>query len=128
MIADAIRQAQWMHRKALEETWDGSCRIYEQRPVKDPDTKVTRMGEVPVGETMPCRLSFSGEKTTQKGETAATVPQTVQLFLAPEPVIPPGCRIEVTQRGRTESYGQSGKASVYVTHQEIPLEIWKGYA
>ncbi len=128
MIADAIRQAQQMHRRALEETWEGSCRIFERRAVKDPDTKVTRMEEVSVGEGIPCRLSFAGTGTTQKGETMATVPQTVRLFLAPEPVIHPGCRIEVTQRGRTESYAQSGKAAVYVTHQEIPLELWKGYA
>ena len=62
------------------------------------------------------------------GDPCTGVAQTIKLFLEPEPVVPPGSRIEVTQQGRTESYAQSGKAAVYSSHQEILLEIWKEYA
>lgn len=128
MISDAIRQAQRMHRKAIEATYDGTCRIYRMRPVKDPDTKVTRQEEVLVQEGIPCHLSYSSAVPAAGSSTAASVVQSIKLFLAPEPVIPPGSRIEVTQQGRTESYDQSGQAAVYSSHQEILLELWREYA
>ena len=73
-------------------------------------------------------LSYSSTAPAAGSDTVAGVAQTIKLFLAPEPVVPPGSRIEVTQQGRTESYAQSGKAAVYSSHQEILLEIWKEYA
>ena len=117
-----------MHRKAVEAIYEGTCRVYGMIPIKDPETKVTRQEEVLVQECVPCRLSFSGVVSAAESGTVTSAPQTIKLFLAPEHVIPPGSRIEVTQEGRTESYGQSGKAAVYSSHQEIILELWKGYA
>lgn len=125
---DAIRQAQRRHRAAIEQTYDGTCEIYEQKPVKDPDTKVTSHKEIPMQEEIPCHLSFSSMPPAAASGTATDVVQTIKLFLAPELIIPPGSRIEVSQQGRTESYGQSGKAAVYSSHQEILLELWRGYA
>ena len=128
MIRDAIRQAQRMHRKAVEATYDGVCRIYRMKPVKNPVTKVTRREEVLVQEGIACHLSYSSTAPAAGSDTVTAVAQTIKLFMAPESTIPPGCRIEVTQQGRTESYAQSGKAAVYPSHQEILLELWKGYA
>lgn len=128
MVSNAIKQAQKMHRKAIEATYDGTCRIYRMRPVKDPDTKVTRQEEVLVQEGIPCHLSYSSAVPAAGSSTAASVVQSIKLFLAPEPVIPPGSRIEVTQQGRTENYDQSGQAAVYSSHQEILLELWREYA
>ena len=128
MIRDAIRQAQRMHRKAVEATYDGTCRIYGMKPVKDPVTKVTRQEEVLVQDGIACHLSYSSTALAAGSDTVTGVAQTIKLFLEPEPVVPPGSRIEVTQQGRTESYAQSGKAAVYSSHQEILLEIWKEYA
>ena len=45
MIADAIRQAQKMHRTMIEQTYDGICSIYQIVHEKDPDTKVTKQQE-----------------------------------------------------------------------------------
>ena len=128
MIRDAIRQAQRMHRKAIEATYDGTCRIYGMQSVKDPVTKVTRQEEAIVQDGVACHLSYSSTAPAAGSDTVTGVAQTIKLFLAPELVVPPGCRIEVTQQGRTESYAQSGKAAVYSSHQEILLEIWKEYA
>lgn len=96
--------------------------------VKDPVTKVTRQEEAIVQDGVACHLSYSNTAPAAGSDTVAGVAQTIKLFLAPELVVPPGCRIEVTQQGRTESYAQSGKAAVYSSHQEILLEIWKEYA
>ena len=128
MISDAVKRAQRMHRKAIEATYDGTCRIYGMKPIRDPVTKVTRQEEVLKQEEIPCHLSYSSTALAAGSDTVTAVAQTIKLFLAPELVVPPGSRIEVTQQGRTESYAQSGKAAVYSSHQEILLEIWKEYA
>lgn len=128
MLKDAIRQAQRMHRKSVEATYDGTCRIYVMQSVKDPVTKVTRQEEALALDDIACHLSYSSAPPTAGSDTVTAVAQTIKLFLAPELVIPPGSRIEVAQQGRNESYGQSGKAAVYSSHQEITLELWKGYA
>lgn len=128
MIRDAIRQAQRMHRKAVEATYDGTCRIYGMQSVKDPVTKVTRQEEVLAQDVIACHLSYSSTAPAAGSDRVTAVVQTIKLFLDPELVVPPGSRIEVTQQGRTESYAQSGKAAVYSSHQEILLEIWKEYA
>lgn len=128
MVSEAIKQAQRMHRKAIEATYDGTCRIYGMQSVKDPVTKVTRQEEAIVQDGVACHLSYSSTAPAAGSDTVTGVAQTIKLFLAPELVVPPGCRIEITQQGRTESYAQSGKAAVYSSHQEILLEIWKEYA
>ena len=128
MVSEAIKRAQRMHRKAIEATYDGTCRIYGMQSVKDPVTKVTRQEEAIVQDGVACHLSYSSTAPAAGSDTVTGVAQTIKLFLAPELVGPPGCRIEVTQQGRTESYAQSGKAAVYSSHQEILLEIWKEYA
>ena len=128
MVSETIKQAQRMHRKAIEATYDGTCRIYGMQSVKDPVTKVTRKEETLVQEGIACHLSYSSTALAAGSDTVTGVAQTIKLFLEPEPVVPPGSRIEVTQQGRTESYAQSGKAAVYSSHQEILLEIWKEYA
>lgn len=128
MIRDAIKQAQRIHRKAIEATYDGTCRIYGMQSVKDPVTKVTRQEEVLVQDGIACHLSYSSTPPAAGSDTVTAVAQTIKLFLAPELVVPPGSRIEVTQQGCTESYAQSGKAAVYSSHQEILLELWRDYA
>lgn len=128
MIADAIKQAKRMHRQAIEATYDGTCTIYEQQSYKDPETKVRDFKEAEVVSNKPCRLSFSSAPAITTTETASSVQQTIKLFLAPEIEVDPGSKIEVTQNGRTECFGRSGKPAVYDSHQEITLELWKGYA
>lgn len=128
MINDAIKRARRMHRKAIEATYDGTCRIYGMQSVKDPVTKVTRQEETLVQDGIACHLSYSSTAPATGSDTVTAVAQTIKLLLAPEPVVLPGSRIEVTQQGRTESYAQSGKAAVYSSHQEILLELWRDYA
>lgn len=128
MVSEAIKWAQRMHRKAIEATYDGTCRIYGMNPIRDPMTKVTRQEEVLKQEEIPCHLSYSSTAPAAGSDTVTSTVLTIKLFLAPELVVPPGCRIEITQQGRTESYAQSGKAALYSSHQEIMLESWKKYA
>lgn len=128
MIAEAIKQAQKMHRTVIEQTYDGTCNIYSVQDIKDPETKITEHKEVILQGDIPCHMSFAGTGTAEGTGTSTDIKQEIKLFLAPEVLVPPGSRIEVTQNGVTESYSRSGKAAVYYSHQEILLELWKEYA
>ncbi len=114
-----------MHRAAIESTYDGTCNIYEKQPYKDPETKVTSQKLVKAVEDQPCHLSFSNISAADDTETVSKLRQVTTLFLAPEIVVKPGSKIEVTQAGRTEFYSRSGQSAVYGSHQEISLELWK---
>lgn len=127
MIADAVRQAQKMHRQAVEATYDGLCTVYEKQAVKDPVTKATSHEEAIVLESIPCHLSYSGSAATVSTETVAAATQTIKLFLAPEVLIKPGSKIVVSQQGITGIYCRSSQAPVYASHQEIMLELFRGY-
>jgi hypothetical protein len=86
------------------------------------------MQEVQVFTDQPCRLSFKTITGTSPADGAAAVTQIVQLFIAPEIVIRPGSKITVTQNGITVDYQSSGKPAAYTHHQEIALELFKGFA
>ncbi len=125
MIADAMKRTRKIHRKVIESTYDGTCNIYEKQSYKDPDTKVTGQKMMKVVEDRSCHLSFSNISPADETENISRIRQVIKLFLAPEIVVKPGSKIEVTQAGRTEFYSGSGKPAVYCSHQEIVLELWK---
>ena len=54
--------------------------------------------------------------------------QSVTLYIDPSVDIPEGSKITVTQNGVTRDYERSGRPAVYSCHQEIPLELFKGWA
>lgn len=128
MIADAIKQAQKRHRGVIERTYFGRCIIYEKQSYKDQQTKETKFSEVIVQDDIPCHLSYSSTPVIRGGEGASALAQTIKLFLAPECLVAPGSRIEVTQDGITGSYCRSGQPAVYASHQEVELTLFKGYA
>ena len=124
MIRDAIMQAQEMARRAQEATYDGLCTVFEYQEVRDAKTKLSSEKEVAVIEDQPCKLSFEKLPTASQTETA----QGIKLFLAPEIMVDSNSKIVVTQNGVTEEYSASGKPAVYSTHQEITLELFRGWA
>lgn len=115
-------------RKTLESLYDGTCSVTEYQKVKK-ENKVTGFGEVVVLEGQPCRLSFGSTATTSPTDNGvSSVTQTVKVFLAPEIKVKPGSKLTITQNGVTTDYKNSGQAAVYSTHQEIDLELFKGWA
>ena len=79
-------------------------------------------------ENQPCRLSFKTAPSTSDNGAVAETAQTVKLFLAPELQVKEGSKITVTQNGVTTDYKRSGAPAAYPTHQEIQLELFKGWA
>lgn len=114
-------------RKAIEKLYIGRCTITEHRQQVDEDTKQTKFVDVDLFSDIPCRLSFS-TLTSTSDETVAAVSQTTKLFLAPEINVPAGCKITVTQNGRSTEYKQSGEPAIYASHQEIQLQLFERWA
>ncbi len=114
---------------AIKSLWRGKCTV----TVRNNDTTDENTGRVVVGEVdtytdEPCRISFDTVNATQPENNAANIVQSITLFIDRAVVIPEGSKITVTQNGTTAVYEKSGKPAVYSTHQEIPLEIFKGWA
>lgn len=114
---------------AIKSLWRGKCTV----TVRNNDTTDENTGRVIVGEVdtytnEPCRISFDTVNATQPENNAANIVQSITLYIDREVVIPEGSKITVTQNGVTAVYEKSGKPAVYSTHQEIPLEIFKGWA
>lgn len=115
-------------RTALESLYDGTCNIIEHQKIKKAN-KSTGFQDVTVLENEPCRLSFKTIGSTIQAENAASaVIQVTILFISPDIVIKPGSKIVVTQNNITTEYANSGEGAMYDTHQEIILELFKGWS
>lgn len=112
----------------LESTYAGVCSVYEYGKITDPETHITTHGERLVFEDQPCRISFGSLSAAAENSGAATVAQSVKLFVSPDVRVSSGSKISVTQNGVTTEYAASGVPAVYPTHQEIMLELFRGWA
>lgn len=107
--------------------YDGTCTVTVQEEYEEKNGS-TSFRQVVTIEDEPCHLSFSNTSSTKEGEVAATVAQVTELFISPDISIAPGSKITVTQNGVTTDYTRSGKPAVYATHQQIVLDLWKGWS
>ena len=110
-------------RSAIEATYSGLMTVYRRFPKIENGRTVFR--EEAVYTALPCALS-RGASTRRQGDalrnnTIATVQYDAKVFLAPEPLIPPGSRVLVLQDGMSRNFVTSGEPMVYPTHQEIVL-------
>lgn len=117
------------YANAIKSFWTGKCTV----TVRNSGTTNENTGRAVVSEVdtyinEPCRVSFDTVSETQPESNAARVVQSITLFVDRAVEIPPSSKITVTQNGVTATYEQSGKSAVYSTHQEIPLELFRGWA
>lgn len=115
-------------RKAIERLYKGICTIKEFQSVKDPITHITSKKEVLVLENQPCKLSYEKQMSATNTNAPAIIAQSTKLFIAPEITVKPGSKIIVTQNEKTTEFSRSGEPAIYTDHQEITLELFKGYA
>ena len=113
--------------KAVESLYDGNCTVTEYQKVKKPNGS-TGMSEVVVLENQPCRMSFKNVSPTNQGEIANAVTQSVTVYMSPTIEVKPGSKLTITQNGVTTVYKSSGTPAVYSSHQEISLELFKGWS
>ncbi|MEG0258715.1 MAG: hypothetical protein RR595_08525 [Lysinibacillus sp.] len=115
-------------RKALERLWRGKCTVIAWQEVEDPITHITKHDEVVLYEDLKCKLSHKNISTTSSTGAGAIVIQQIKLSLGNEFEIPPGCKITITQNGKTADYARSGEPGIFIDHQEIVLDIFEGWA
>lgn len=114
---------------AIKSLWRGKCTVtVRNNNTTDENTGRVVVGEVDTYTDEPCRISFDTVNATQPENNAANIVQSITLFIDRAVVIPEGSKIMVTQNGAAAVYEKSGKPAVYSTHQEVPLEIFKGWA
>ena len=119
-------------RAALERLWTDKATITQYGKVTDPETKITEFQETPLLNEVPCKLSFK-TLTSSDGEPVAPLQQAVKLMLSPDVTIPPGCKVTVERPTGENTYQtfvfqSSGKPGVFHNHQEIMLELFRGWA
>ena len=115
-------------RKLIESLYDGTCTITEHQKVKR-ENKSTGFEDVIVLQNQPCRISFQTVNSTSATDTgASSLSQVVKLFISPDIDVKPGSKIIVAQNGITTEYQNSGEPAHYTTHQEIILELFKGWS
>lgn len=114
-------------RKAIERLYTDSCNVIEYQEVTNPDTHITDMQEVVVYEKVPCKLSHKKIQSSGEG-VAGSLILSSQLILSPDLVIKAGSKIDVTRKGVTTSYKNSGEPARYNNHQEIILELFDRWA
>lgn len=114
-------------RKAIESTYIAICTVAEYQKVKK-ENKSTGFEELIVLTNQPCKLSFEKITNTSPTETAALVVQTAKVLIAPEIQIKTGSKLTITQNGVVTEFKSSGEPALFSSHQEIILELFKGWS
>lgn len=102
----------------------GTCSVEIMMTVKDPETKKSEKTLKEVFSDLPCLLSHESKEVSESRELP-NANQKIMLILDPDPILPAGSKITVTQDGITEVYKHSGVANRFPGHQEVELELWQ---
>lgn len=128
-MVEALKRAQTAAREAIEELYyTGTCTVIEYQDVTDEEMGTTYQEEVTVLKDQPCKISFESVTSAAPTDTASNISQGVQLFIAPNITIKAGSKVVVNQNEIQGVYYASGEPAVYATHQEIKLELFRGWA
>lgn len=114
------------YKKAIQSLWTGRATVTVLDGALNPTNGRTEQTERVTVRNQPCRVSYRAVKSTEPNQEAASVAQSITLYIAPGLDIPEGSKITVIQNGVTGDYGRSGKPAIYSCHQEVPLELWTG--
>ena len=113
---------------ALQMLWKDTCSIYTKEKTTNSTTKRTEFTEELLYENQSCKLSFETLTSTTGMNHAPSISQGVKLFISNMLSIPAGSKIVVTRNGVQYIYKNSGEPGVFTYHQEIPLELFEGWA
>ena len=116
------------YKAAVQRLWNGRATITVRDRVLNPVNGRTEPVERVLVEGAACRISHKTVTATEPSEEAAKTVQTVTLYIDPSVDIPEGSKITVTQNKVTRDYERSGTPAVYTVHQEVPLDLWEGWA
>ncbi len=116
------------YKAAVQRLWTGKATVTVREGVLNEANGRTEPVERVLVEGAACRISHKTVTATEPSEEAAKTVQTVTLYIDPSVDIPEGSKITVTQNKVTRDYERSGTQAVYTVHQEVPLELFRGWA
>ena len=115
-------------QQAVEKLYTDLCTIKNFSSETNQTIGITESTEKIIAENIPCRLDYSRSPPANQTETAASITQTVRLFLNPKIEVKEGSAIEVKHNGKSLHYKSAGKPALYESHQEIELETLEEWA
>lgn len=115
-------------QQAVEKLYADLCTIKNFSSETNKTTGITESTEKIIAENILCRLDYTRSPPTDQTEAAASITQTVRLFLSPEIKVKEGSAIEVKHNGSYFYYKSAGKPILYESHQEIELEASEEWA
>ncbi len=128
MINNIIMNAKKKARKIAETQYTDLCTVTERMKQRNEKTKINEYIENITLKERPCKLTYRNITSSQESSTTNNITQEILLFISPELEIRPGSKIEIEHQGKKELYKNTGKPQIFVTHQEISLEIFEGWA
>lgn len=116
-------------RKNIEKLYDCKCDIVECKSYQK-ENKSTGFKEETVILNQMCKISYEKLSTVNIiNDNSATVPLLVKMFISPDINVKTGSKIIATNNlGQVKEYKSSGEPAIYDTHQEIMLELFKGWS
>lgn len=116
-------------RKNIEKLYDCKCDIVEYQKVQK-ENKSTSFKEVTTFLNQSCKISYEKTSTINLIDgNGANVPLSIKMFISPYIEIKTGSKIIATNKlGQVKEYKSSGEPAIYDTHQEIMLELFKGWS
>lgn len=115
-------------QQAVERLYTDLCTIKNFSSETNKATGITESTEKIIAENIPCRLDYTRSPPSDQTEAAASITQTVRLFLNPEIEAKEGSAIKVKHNGEYLHYKSAGKPALYESHQEIELEALEEWA
>lgn len=114
-------------QEALDSFLTGTMTVYRQLPYTNPDTGITEFKLTPVLQDIPCRLGYQDKQPATENEPARAE-KASRVITTLEYNIPAGSVFEITFRGVTDKYKQSGRPHRNDFRQSIPIEIYEEHA
>lgn len=109
------------YRRAIERLYTDRCTIYRHQPMKDPETKTTKLVPQSIYVDQPCRISQRALGQNNQTEAQNEIQYETKLFIAPELDIRQGDMLEVTRGTVTRRY-TAGEPFMYSIHQEVSIQ------
>ncbi len=124
-----LSQVKMVARKKFEKYYDCICDVIEYQEIQK-ENKSTGFIESIVISKQPCKISYEKLSTVNViSDNSAKASLSTKIFISPDIKIKNGSKVIVTNNlGQIKEYKSSGEPATYDTHQEIMLELFKGWS
>ena len=110
--------------KEIESLYTGRASVYDAVYTDNGHGAKVRTDDELIYDQIPCRLSYD-TKASNAQDIYGDISQSIVMYCNPKYDISPGAKIVITQAGSTQEYECAGLKAMYVSHQEIKLDVFR---